>query len=306
MEFRLKILGANSATPAYGRHQTSQLLNLENNYFLIDCGEGTQMQLIKYRAKVSRIHHIFISHLHGDHIFGLIGLINTLNLNGRTDDLHIYGPYNLMDIITPALRYSNTTLRYKIHFTAVDTESSYLLYENDRLSVHTIPLEHGIECSGFLFREKEKELRIDRDKLPPGLPIEDILALKRGEDLYEQDGSLRFANQELTLPPKKRRSYAYCSDTRYAEHLIDILKGVDLLYHEATFMHDQAQKARDRNHATTVEAATIASKAQVGSLMIGHYSSRYRDLQPLLHEARSVFSNTWLAEEGKDYHIEEN
>lgn len=305
MEFRLKILGANSATPAYGRHQTSQLLNLENNYFLIDCGEGTQMQLIKYRAKVSRIHHIFISHLHGDHIFGLIGLINTMNLNGRTDDLHIYGPHNLMDIITVPLRYSKTTLRYRIHFTAVDTEHSYLLYENSRLTVYTIPLDHGIDCSGYLFTEKEKELRINKETLPEGLAVEDILALKAGKDLYHSDGTLRYANKDLTLPPKKSRSYAYCSDTRYNEQILDIIQGVDMLYHEATFMHDQAEKAWERYHTTTVEAASMAKKADAGSLIIGHYSSRYRDLMPLLQEAKSVFPDSLLAEEGKDYYIDE-
>ena len=305
MEFCLKILGANSATPAYGRHQTSQLLNLENSHFLIDCGEGTQMQLIKYRAKVSRIHHIFISHLHGDHIFGLIGLINTMNLSGRTEDLHVYGPYNLMDIITPPLRHSNTRLRFKLHFTAVDTRRSYLLYENDRLTVHTIPLDHGISCSGYLFTEKEKELRINKEKLPEGLAVEDFLALKSGKDLYHTDGTLRYTNQELTLPPKKRRSFAYCSDTRYNENILDIIQGVDLLYHEATFMHDLAEKARERHHTTTVEAATMAKKAEVGRLIIGHYSSRYRDLEPLRQEAQSVFPNTQLAIEGENYFIEE-
>ena len=306
MEFRLKILGANSATPAYGRHQTSQLLNLENSYFLIDCGEGTQMQLIKYRAKVSRIQHIFISHLHGDHFFGLIGLINTLNLNGRTDDLHIYGPQNLPDIITVMLRHSNTHLNFRIHFTAVDSERSYLLYQNNRLKVFTIPLDHGIACSGFLFVEKEKERRINKETLPDNLSVEEILDLKSGKDIYYADGSQRYANADLTLPPRKSRSYAYCSDTRYSEKTMEIVEGVDLLYHEATFMQDQAEKAWQRYHSTTVEAASLAQKAGVGGLIIGHYSSRYRELQPLLHEAQTIFPNTQLAEEGKDYHIAES
>ena len=306
MEFRLKILGANSATPAYGRHQTSQLLNLENHYFLIDCGEGTQMQLIKYRAKVSRIRHIFISHLHGDHIFGLIGLINTMNLNGRTDDLHIYGPHNLQYIITVTLRHTSTSLNFRIHFTTVDSERSYLLYHNDRLKVYSIPMDHGIACSGFLFVEKEKERRINKERLPDDLSVEEILELKRGKDIFYADGSLRYANDELTLPPRKSRSYAYCADTRYREEIMDIVRGVDLLYHEATFMHDQAEKARQRYHSTTIEAATLAMKAEVGNLIIGHYSSRYRELQPLLQEAQTVFPETLLAEEGKDYYIEES
>jgi ribonuclease Z len=306
LEFRLKILGANSATPAYGRHQTSQLLNLENHYFLIDCGEGTQMQLIKYRAKISRIRQIFISHLHGDHIFGLIGLINTMNLNGRTEDLHVYGPHNLQDIITVMLRHSHTSLRFRLHFTAVDSEHSYLLYHNDRLNVYTIPMDHGIACSGFLFVEKEKERRINKETLPDDISVEEILDLKRGKDIYYADGSLRYANDKLTLPPRKSRSYAYCADTRYNEHILDIIRGVDLLYHEATFMHDQAEKAWERYHSTTIEAATLAMKAEAGSLIIGHYSSRYRELQPLLQEAQTVFPETQLAEEGKDYYIEES
>lgn len=306
MEFRLKILGANSATPAYGRHQTSQLLNLENHYFLIDCGEGTQMQLIKYRAKVSRIRHIFISHLHGDHIFGLIGLINTMNLNGRTDDLHVYGPHNLQDIITVMLRHSQTSLQFRLHFTAVESTRSYLLYHNDRIKVYTIPMDHGIACSGYLFVEKEKERRINKETLPDDLSVEEIIDLKHGKDIFYADGSLRYANDQLTLPPRKSRSYAYCADTRYNEDILDIIRGVDLLYHEATFMHDQAEKARERYHSTTVEAATLAKKAEVGGLIIGHYSSRYRELQPLLQEAQRVFPHTQLAEEGKDYYIEES
>jgi ribonuclease Z len=305
LAFRLKILGANSATPAYGRHQTSQLLNLDNSYFLIDCGEGAQMQLIRYKARVSRIHHIFISHLHGDHIFGLIGLINTMNLNGRKEDLHIFGPYNLSDIITVQLKYSNTTLNFGLHFTAVDASESNLIHEDHALEVYSIPLDHGIACSGYFFREKEKERRINKEKLPPELSVEDILSLKSGEDLLHEDGRLRYANETLTLPPRKSRSYAYCSDTRYNERILDIIQGVDLLYHEATFMHDQAEKAWQRHHTTTIEAATIALKADAGALLIGHYSSRYRDLQPLLEEAQTVFPNTMLAEEGEDYFIDE-
>jgi len=263
------------------------------------------MQLIRYKAKVSRIHHIFISHLHGDHIFGLIGLINTMNLNGRTEDLHIFGPYNLSDIITVQLKYSNTTLNFGLHFTAVDASESYLIHDDHALEVYTIPLDHGIACSGYFFREKEKKRRINKEKLPPELSVEDILSLKSGEDLLHEDGRLRYANEALTLPPRKSRSYAYCSDTRYNERILDIIQGVDLLYHEATFMHDQAEKAWQRHHTTTIEAATIALKADAGALLIGHYSSRYRDLQPLLEEAQTVFPNTMLAEEGEDYFIDE-
>lgn len=305
MAFQLKILGANSATPAYGRHQSSQLLNLENHYMLIDCGEGTQMQLLKYKAKVSRINHIFISHLHGDHVFGLIGLLNTLNLTGRTEDLYIYGPYKLSEMITVQMRATHANLKFKIHFSITDHLRSQLLYDNPSFTVHSLPLEHGIECCGFLFREKEKPRRINKEKLKVDISVADILALKEGKNLYNADGSLRYANEELTLPPRKSRAYAYCSDTRYNEKLLDYIEGVDLLYHEATFMHNEAQKANERYHSTTVEAATIAAKAQVDQLIIGHYSSRYKGLEPLLEEAKTVFPNTLLALEGKDYFIDD-
>ncbi|WPP53073.1 ribonuclease Z [Catalinimonas niigatensis] len=305
MAFQLKILGSNSATPAYGRHQTSQLLNLENHYILIDCGEGTQMQLLRYKAKVSRINHIFISHLHGDHVFGLVGLINTMNLNGRTEDLNIYGPYKLSDMISVQMRATHANLKFSIHFNAVDYRQSQLLLDHSLFTVHSIPLDHGIECNGFLFREKEKPRRINKEKLSPDLSVTDILDLKEGKDLYHPDGQLRYANEVLTLAPKKSRSYAYCSDTRYCEAILSHIKGIDLLYHEATFMHNQAEKARERYHSTTIDAASIASKARVGKLIIGHYSSRYQELEPLLEEAKTVFPDTLLALEGKDYFIDD-
>jgi ribonuclease Z len=305
LAFQLTILGSNSATPAYGRHQTSQLLNLENHYMLIDCGEGTQMQLLKYKAKVSRIHHIFISHLHGDHVFGLVGLINTMNLNGRTEDLYIYGPYHLSDMITVQMRATHANLRFSIHFTVVDHHQSQLLVDHPLFAVHSLPLDHGIACSGFLFREKEKPRRINKEKLNPEITIADILDLKEGKDVYHPDGSIRFTNQALTLPPRKSRSYAYCSDTRYNESILEHIRGVDLLYHEATFTQDQAEKARERYHSTTIDAATIAVKAKVGKLIIGHYSSRYQRLEPLLEEAKTVFPDTLLALEGEDYFIDD-
>jgi len=272
---------------------------------LIDCGEGTQMQLLKFKARVSRINHIFISHLHGDHIYGLIGLINTMNLNGRTEDLHIFGPYQLSEIVTVQMRATNANLRFKIHFNVVDSQESYTLLDTSCFTVQSIPLDHGIACSGYLFKEKPKPRRINKEKLNREISIADILELKEGRNLYDAEGRLRYSNEELTLPARKSRSYAYCSDTRYNERILSIIEGVDLLYHEATFMHDQAEKARERYHSTTIDAATIAAKANAGHLIIGHYSSRYKDLQPLLKEAQSVFSNTSLAIEGEDHNIED-
>ncbi|MGB3850474.1 MAG: ribonuclease Z [Tunicatimonas sp.] len=303
MAFQLKILGANSATPAFGRHPTSQLLTVENFHCLIDCGEGCQMQLIRYRAKPSKITHIFISHLHGDHFFGLIGLLNTLSLGGRTDALSIFGPPGLADIIRVQLRQSHTVLKYPTHFTALRADASECIYESPQLRVSTLPMDHRIACTGFLFREAPKPRRINKDKLSADLSVADFKSLKAGDDLYHPDGTLRSRNQDLTLPPRRSRSYAYCADTRYQASVADLVRGVDLLYHEATFMDAEADLAAARYHSTTVQAATLAREAQVEQLLIGHYSSRYRDLNPLLAEAQAVFPRTQLAQEGHDYFV---
>ncbi|MGB3780677.1 MAG: ribonuclease Z [Tunicatimonas sp.] len=303
MAFQLKILGANSATPAFGRHPTSQLLTVENFHCLIDCGEGCQMQLIRYRTKPSKITHIFISHLHGDHFYGLIGLLNTFSLSGRTDALSIFGPPGLADVIRVQLRQSHTVLKYPTHFTPLEADVSACIYDGPSLRVSTLPMDHRIPCSGFLFRESPKPRRIDKEKLSDDLSVDDFKALKAGEDLYHADGTLRHRNEDLTLPPRRSRSYAYCADTRYQASLADAVREVDLLYHEATFMHAEAELAAARYHSTTVQAATLAKEARVGQLLIGHYSSRYRDLNPLLTEAQAVFPRTQLALEGHDYPV---
>ncbi len=263
------------------------------------------MQLIRYRVKTSRISHIFISHLHGDHFYGLIGLLNTFNLNGRTDDLMLYGPPGLADIITVHLRQSHTALRYQMHFYALDPTAPQCVYEDDTLTVSTMLMDHRIACWGFLFRERNKPRRINKERLSDEISVEDILALKQGQDLCHSDGTIRHQNETLTLPPRRSRSYAYCADTRYQEALADTVQAVDLLYHEATFMHQALQLATERYHSTTVQAATLAQRARVGQLLIGHYSSRYRDLIPLLEEAKTVFPRTVLAQEGHDYSVED-
>ncbi len=305
MSFRLKILGANSATPAYGRHQTSQLLQVENCYFLIDCGEGCQMQLMRYKERISKIQCIFISHLHGDHFYGLIGLLNTMSMGGRKQSLDLYGPPDLAEVITALLRCSRTVLSFHIHFHALSFREPVKIFENNLLTVTSIPMEHGTLCAGFLFREKPKPYRINKEFLPEDVTVPEILYLKEGKDLYDAEGKLRYRHSALTLPPRKIRSYAYCSDTRYQEKVIPHIQGVDLLYHEATFMQDQSARAASRFHSTTVDAATIAKKAAVGQLIVGHYSSRYKVLEPLLAEAKRIFPNTVLAIEGQDYLLEE-
>lgn len=305
MTFILKILGSNSAAPAHNRHQTSQLLNVQNQLYLIDCGEGTQNQLRRFKARISKIHHIFISHLHGDHYLGLLGLILSMHLQGRVKDLHLYAPAALAEIIVIQLKHSRTILNYKIIFNSIDPDHMQIIYENNDLTVETIPLLHRISCTGFLFREKPKLRRINKKKLPTDFPLTHILALKKGEDIFDENGAILYRNRELTLPPKRSRSYAYCSDTIYNEDMVDQIKDVDLLYHESTFLDDQRERARETYHSTALQAGIIARKAKVNMLVLGHYSIRYKELEPLLKEAKEEFLNTILAIEGMDISLDE-
>ncbi|CAN5201154.1 ribonuclease Z [soil metagenome] len=305
MTFILKILGSNSAAPAHNRHQTSQLLNVQNQLFLIDCGEGTQNQLRRFKVRISKIHHIFISHLHGDHYLGLLGLILTMHLQGRVKDLHLYGPAALTEIIVIQLKHSRTILNYNIVFNSIDPDQNKVIFENNDLTVETIPLTHRIDCTGFLFKEKPKLRRINKKRLPPDIPLKHILALKNGEDIFNNEGEILYRNRELTLPPKRSRSYAYCSDTIYDEGIVEQIKHVDLLYHESTFLDDQRERARETLHSTALQAGCIARKAKVNMLVLGHYSIRYKELEPLLQEAKEEFLNTILAIEGMDISLDE-
>ena len=305
MGFELKILGANSAKPAYNRNQTSQLLTVQNELFLIDCGEGTQLQLNLYKIKVSRIRHILISHLHGDHFFGLIGLISTMHLHCRKSELNLYGPPGLAEIITMQLKVSCTVLSFPLHFHEINPEKACCIFENEKLTIQTIPMVHRIPCTGFLFREKIKPRRIIKEKIREEFSLIDMVSLKSGKDIKDENGNIIFKNEDYTLPPRKSRSYAYCSDTMYHEGIINHIRGVDLLYHEATFLSDREQRAKETFHATARQAATIAKKAGVGQLLIGHYSSRYKDITPFRTEAREVFDNTILAIEGETVYIED-
>ena len=298
MTFRLKILGSNSAAPAFNRNQTAQVLQVNNSYFLIDCGEGTQLRMAKARVKINKISHIFISHLHGDHYFGLIGLISTMHLFGRKHDLDIFCPSPLEEIINLQLKHSETILNFKINYTFIDQMEDDFLLENRHLTVEKFPLNHQIYCSGFLFREKPKPIRINKSKIPEDFSVANLGKLKKGEDIYDSKGKLLFKNSDLTLPPKHSRSYAYCSDTKYDEEIIPIIKGVDLLYHEATFTKDMKERADKTYHSTAEQAGLIAKKAETKKLLIGHYSVRYRELEPLLEEARRVFPESYLAIEG--------
>lgn len=305
MSFKITILGSIGALPAYGRYTTSQLVEVQSRHFLVDCGEGAQMQLMRLQANFHRINHIFISHLHGDHYLGLMGLIFTMHLQRRVNDLHIYSHRGLDEIITTHLRYSRSAPSFKIIFHPLEKGLRDVIYDDDALTVETIPLSHRIRCSGFLFREKTKPRRVDKNKLPPGLLIQQIAGLKNGQDVVNEEGVVLYTNESLTLEPRKSRSYAYCSDTAFDEGLSSQLKNVDLLYHEATFMTDEESKARDTLHSTAKQAATIAKLADAGKLLLGHFSARYKDLTPVLEEAKLIFNNTELAIEGQEFIIQE-
>lgn len=296
--FDLTILGCSSATPTSQRNPTAQLLNIAERFFLIDCGEATQIQLRRFKLKFQRINHIFISHLHGDHYLGLVGLLSSMSLLGRTNDLHLFCPPELKEIIEVQSSLSDTFLKFTIvyHFHMyVDNE---LIFEDEKVEVRTVVLTHRIPCCGFVFKEKPSPANIIKSKIKQyGIPIDKILEIKNGADFITENGE-RIPNDELVKRIGQTRSYAFCSDTSYDERIIEYIKGVSLLYHEATFMNDRLDRATETFHSTTIQAATIAQKAEVKKLMIGHFSARYKNLQAMLEETQSVFKNSVLAIEG--------
>jgi len=303
--FSLTILGSSGAVPAIGRFPTSQYLCIQNRHFLIDCGEGAQMQFARFQISQLKISHIFISHLHGDHYLGLMPLLFSMHLNKRTDDLHLYSPMGLDEIITLQLKYSKSSLNYKIIFHPFDPNKIQLLFEDDALTVETIPLIHKLDCAGFLFREKQKPKRIDKNKLADGIKLQHIPILKTGADIYDEQGNLLYKNEDFTLPARPSYSYAYCSDTAWNEAMIPQIANVDLLYHEATFLHEDLNRAIETKHSTTQQAAEIAKRANVKKLVIGHFSARYKDLNMLLDEAKNIFENTELAIEGTTFSLQD-
>ena len=303
MGLSVTILGANSAIPTATRYPTAQVVDINQSRYLVDCGEGAQMQLRRNRIKLQRIKAIFISHLHGDHYFGLIGLINTMHMLGRNIPLHIYGPPQLLDVLNLQLDLADTKLSYPWKFHALTFDESKLIYNDVGVEVHTIPLDHGIECSGFLFKEKPRKRKIIRELIGElNIPLEQIPKIKAGADFIHESGEV-YPNDKVTVPPKPSYSYAYCSDTQYNERIIPIIKEVDLLYHEATFLEDRRERAQHTKHSTAKDAATIAKKANVGNLIIGHYSARYFDFQDHLDEAKTVFEQTYLAREGMVFEL---
>jgi ribonuclease Z len=295
------ILGNNSALPAFDRHPTSQVVTLDDQLFLVDCGEGTQMQLARYKIRWGRINHIFISHLHGDHYFGLPGFLNSMGLLNREHDLHLYAPAPVREILQLQFDAANTALPYQLHFHALEKEM--VLLKTERLKVSCFATRHRIPCFGFRFEQVKPPRRLNPEKaVQYEIPAAFYDRLKWGENYTNKKGDL-ILNEWVTDPAPKPKSYAYCADTIYDEDLIDKVQGVDLLYHETTYLKDLHERAAARFHATTVQAAQIALKAKVGRLLIGHFSSKYDKLDLFEEEAKEVFPNTSLAIEGVTYKI---
>lgn len=298
MSTYLTILGYNSAIPTVKSAPTAQFLEMEERCFLIDCGEGTQVQLRKAKVKFSKINHIFISHLHGDHVFGLPGLISSFRLLGRETPLHVYGPKGIKEMMETIFRITETHQGFEVVFHELSSKKSEKVFEDNRVEVFTIPLDHRIYCNGYLFKEKPKERHLNMQEISkyPEIEICDYHNLKRGKDIQLSDGYI-LKNENLTKPAEPSVSYAFCSDTRYLESIIPIIKNVDVLYHEATFLHDLKKMADYTGHTTALEAAKIARKANVKKLILGHFSNRYNDLSVFLNEACEIFPETYLPEQ---------
>ncbi|MCM0204530.1 ribonuclease Z [Bacteroides fragilis] len=296
-KFELHILGCGSALPTTRHFATSQVVNLRDKLFMIDCGEGAQMQLRKSRLKFSRLNHIFISHLHGDHCFGLMGLISTFGLLGRTAELHIHSPKGLEELLAPMLNFFCHTLAYKVIFHEFDTRQASVIYEDRSMTVTTIPLQHRIPCCGFLFAEKTRPNHIIRDMIDfYKVPVYELNRIKNGADYITPEGEV-IANARLTRPSDPPRRYAYCSDTIFRRGIAEQISGVDLLFHEATFAESELARAKETYHTTAAQAGRIAVEAGVRRLVIGHFSARYEDENVLLKEASAIFPDTILAKE---------
>jgi ribonuclease Z len=298
---KISILGCYAATPRTITNPTSQVLEIKNQMFLIDCGEGTQVQLRKHKIKFSRINRIFISHLHGDHFFGLIGLISTFSLLNRENDLHVYGPKGIKEIILLQLKHSNSYTGYNLYFHELEDKESVLVYEDETVTVHSIPLKHRVYTNGYLFKEKNKQRKLNIDAVAAH-KIEKcyLQKIKNGNDITLEDGSV-IPNSELTFDPDKEKSYAFCSDTVYDEGIVPIINKVSVLYHESTFLESEAHLATKTMHTTAKQAATIAKQANVGTLIMGHYSTRYGDIALFKEEASTIFTNIILADDGKEF-----
>ena len=300
---KLTILGCHSATPRDNKHTTSQLLDIQGKLFLIDCGEGTQLQLRKSKVKFSRIKHIFISHLHGDHFYGLIGLISTFRLLGRTAPLTIYGPKGIKEIITLQLKLAKSWTDYELYFKELDAKVPEIIYEDEVLSVRTLPLDHRVYTNGFLFTTKSVHRKIIKEAVEElNLSPFHFQQLQEGKSIKLTGGQV-IQNKVLTKDPDPAKQYAFCSDTAFNEALVPHIKGVDLLYHESTFLEQHLELAAKTKHSTAKQAAKIAQNAQVKKLILGHFSNRYSDYKAFIEEAQPIFENVQLAEDLKSFSI---
>lgn len=303
MNFAVTILGNNSALPAHGRHPTAQVVTFRDRLFLVDCGEGTQMRLNDYRVHLGRIGHIFISHLHGDHYFGLIGLLNSFGLQNRVQPMQIFAPAPLEAILRLQFEAADTRLPYPLEFTALEPGGGRNILEMDDLVITAFPTDHRIDCFGFSFREVHCKRKLDPDEAHRrGIPATFYKQLQLGEDYVSPEGE-RTENAAVTRDPPPGRRYVFCADTRYDERLLPYIEDADLVYHEATYLREDTENAFKRYHSTGIQAATLAEKARVRKLLIGHFSSKYRDLHPFLDECLPVFPATELAMEGVSYPV---
>ena len=302
--FNVHILGCGSALPTLQHNASSQIVELRGKCFMLDCGEGTQMQLRRTHIHFSKVQAVFITHLHGDHCFGLPGLLSTFGMLGRTNALRVYAPKEYAPLFRQQMDFFMTGLGYPVEFIPVDTTQAQTVYEDHSLTVQTIPLEHRVPCCGYLFREKPTLPHIRRDMIDfYEIPLSQINNIKLGADWTAPDGTL-VSNARLVEPAAAPRSYAYCSDTRYMPHLHEQLQGVSLLYHESTYTTEHEDRALLYYHSTARQAALVARASSVGKLLLGHYSARYNDETLLLEEARKVFPNSFLADEGKVFRVE--
>ena len=297
-KFEINILGCGAALPTPKRLSSAQVVNIREKLFMLDCAEGTQMALRKSRIAFSRLQAIFLTHLHGDHVFGLLGMLSTFGLLGRLQELHIYGPTDLQRVFQPQIDYFCADSPYKIILHEIETKTSQIIYEDRSVAISTLPLRHRVPCCGYLFREKPTARHIRRDAIDAfQIPTSQINNIKAGMDWTTPDGDI-IPNHLLTTPPAPTRSYAYCTDTQYQPQLVDLLKGVTCIYHEATFTEEHALLAKKTHHSTALQAARIALSANADRLILGHFSSRYKSEDTLLREAQQIFPNTMLAEDG--------
>ena len=304
--FNVTILGSSSALPTSKRYPTAQVLNILERFFLIDCGEGTQLQLRKNSIKLGKINRILISHLHGDHYFGLIGLLSTYSLLGRKTDLHIHCHSNLPIFLEKQLEILSKDIQYNIVWHPLSFKSPQNIYEDARITVESFPLEHRIPCCGFLFKEKIKDRKIVKHKIDLySIPLKQIPEIKEGADFIQENGSI-IPNQELTLPPDQPRSYAFVTDTKVNYRLAEKLLNTTTLYHEATFGDDLENMAEQTFHTTARQAAKLANEAQIGKLLLGHFSSRYKDISPLIEQAKETFPKTVGVEDNNTYDVSED